>query len=89
MQSPVPSGEFDLVLETNESMTLADACNSLPPRPTVNKLLSVYFNTMHSQTRKRATMIMEHCFNLCSHPSHRKVPSGGRYLTLYAASSEH
>lgn len=50
IQPPVSSNGPDIVLDTNQSMTLTDACNSLPPKPTVNKLLSVYFNSMHSQT---------------------------------------
>ncbi|KAF6241377.1 hypothetical protein HO173_000087 [Letharia columbiana] len=50
IQPPVASNGPDIVLDTNQSMTLTDACNSLPPRPTLNKLLSVYFNSMHSQT---------------------------------------
>ena len=48
------SGDLDIALGATQSLTLVDVCTSLPPRPTVDKLLSVYFNTMHSQTRKHA-----------------------------------
>lgn len=46
--------DVDIALGATHSVTLVDFCTSLPPRPTVDKLLSVYFNTMHSQTRKQA-----------------------------------
>ena len=48
------TGDLDIALDPAQSLTLVDVCTSLPPRPTVDKLLSVYFNTMHSQTRKHA-----------------------------------
>ena len=70
-------------------MTLTDACNSLPPRPTVNKLLSVYFNSMHSQTRKQAVPITKLYVNATSDPSHRKFSQGGTFYTIRDTVSEH
>lgn len=53
------SGDLDIALGATQSLTLVDVCTSLPPRATVDKLLSVYFNSMHSQTRKRAASTRE------------------------------
>ena len=53
------SGDLDVVLGATQSLTIVDVCTSLPPRAAVDKLLSVYFNTMHSQTRKHAASTRE------------------------------
>lgn len=41
----------DIVLDTLQSLTLSEACKSLPPRPATDRLLSVYFNSKHLQIR--------------------------------------
>ena len=71
--SSATSRDLDIVLGATQSLTLVDVCNSLPPRPTVDKTVSVYFNTMHSQTRKHATSTSELLADPQSDPSHREV----------------
>ena len=71
--SSATSKGLDIVLGPTQSLTLVDVCTSLPPRPTVDKLLSVYFNTMHSQTREHATSTSELLADHQSDPSHREV----------------
>ncbi|KAK3171834.1 hypothetical protein OEA41_003918 [Lepraria neglecta] len=39
----------DILLDTTQSLTLTDVCNSLPPRTVVDKLLTAYFNAKHIQ----------------------------------------
>ena len=64
------SGDLDIALGATQSLTLVDVCTSLPPRPIVDKLLSVYFNTMHSQTRKHAASTGEPLADPQSDPSY-------------------
>ena len=73
LQPPLSSNGPDIVLDTNQSVTVMDACKSLPPRPMVNKLLSVYFNSMHSQTREHTAPITEPSADTSSDPSYREV----------------
>ena len=64
------SGDLDIALGATRSLILSDVCTSLPPRPIVDKLLSVYFNTMHSQTRKHAASADELLADHQSDPSY-------------------
>lgn len=54
--SALPNG-LDLVFGTTQWLTLSDACNSLPPRPVIDRLFSVYFNARYHQIRKYAASI--------------------------------
>lgn len=67
------SGDLDIALGATESLTVVDVCTSLPPRPTADKLLSVYFNTMHSQTRKHAAFTGELLADPQSDPSYGEI----------------
>ena len=42
----------DIVFETGQPLTVADACLSLPPRPVVDRLVSFYLNSAYLRTRK-------------------------------------
>lgn len=68
-----------MVLDTNQSMTRTNACDALPLRPAVDKLLSVYFNSMHSQTRKHIVLMVKPSADPCSDPSHWEVSQGGMF----------
>jgi len=73
------SNSLDVVIDTTRSLTLMDACNSLPPRAMVDKLLSGYFNARHMSLRKYAAFIIQSSVDIRSHHSQWEVSTRGKF----------
>jgi hypothetical protein len=71
----------DILIDTTNSLTLTDICNSLPPRHIAGKLISMYFNSKHKQARTYVFLSSKHPADLYSNHSHGEVFKGGASIT--------
>ena len=70
----------DILLDTTQSLTLTDVCNSLPPRTVVDKLLAACFNAKYIQLRKYAAPIVKSPTNFHSDHTQWEVSEGGTFV---------
>lgn len=71
----------DILIDTTNSLTLTDICNSLPPRHVADELISLYFNSKHKQARTCVSLSFKRPADLCSNYSHSEVFKGGMSIT--------
>lgn len=75
------AGGPDVVIDTTQPLTAHDICKSLPPRPAVDKLLSVYFNAKQLQFLRKWPYAIVDCYpNIHSAYPLREILTGGMYL---------